>query len=1094
MPCDRPFQRSPVRAALRRALTAIPLLLAAATTLALSPVAPPPPERPMSDVPMDRPLIRPPKVDPLPRPPSPPPVKTPPVAPAPRWIDFRAADATLPIRLRQVDVQTRLSGSSAVSRVELTVFNPNARVLSGELQFPLNAGQAVTGFSLDINGVLRRAVPVEKAKGRQVYEDTIRARVDPALLEVTEGNFYKLQVYPLPPGGTRRVVLEIRESIEAATGAAPVWRLPLQFSGSVERLALDLRVDGLAPSQLSASWGAEPLAASATPDGSRLSLRRDAAAAAGELRVELPTRLSAPAVSTERFKDKTYLLAEIPVDLAPSPRPTPRVVGLVWDASASGAGRDHDREFALLNDWLRTLGQVELRLKVVRNEAEPIERFVIRGGDWRALRRRLEQLPYDGATALGAMGAPQGCDVTLLFSDGVGTWGAGTLPAGDKPLFAFSASAGASEATLHRAAEAQGGGYADLLSTSTATVLRLLAEEQPRVLDVVGFGAGDWEMNSVHPQGGRLLIAGVMTQAQARMKLTLSSADGSPRVIEVPLRVSASADATDALASAARSDAEPVGLAAYRWASFRLARLDADRGTNRQAVRRLGMAFGLATRETSLIVLDEVADYVRHEIEPPAELRPEWDRQMARRNNLSQLERAQARTDLVQRFEALVAWWSETPATRAAAAKRLALDAKRAALAEALRQPPAFTPPPEIMYRPVPAPAAQAEARPRDLAPPTAAAPAPANPPSPVAPMSPAPAPDAPRRSISEAPALDAAQRERLEAMETESRQRSARSSASADDKRTVRANPGDIALRPWHADEPYARRLKSAADKDLYAIYLDERPAYANSSAFFLDVADRMVERKQTAMAVRVLSNLAEMDLGNRQLLRILAYRLKQAGRPRDAIPVLQEVLRLAPDEPQSYRDLGLTFAEAGEPQRAVDLLAEVVNRPWQNRFADIELIALEELNAIAERSRLRGKPLDLSAIDTRLRRPLPVALRVTLSWDADNTDIDLWVDDPDGERAFFLNPNTRQGGRMSKDFTGGYGPEQFELRFAKPGTYTVRGNFFGHRQQVIAPSTTLMLRLSTGFATSHQVDKDIVLRLTGTGSEVVVGTITVK
>ena len=81
-----------------------------------------------------------------------------------------------------------------------------------------------------------------------------------------------------------------------------------------------------------------------------------------------------------------------------------------------------------------------------------------------------------------------------------------------------------------------------------------------------------------------------------------------------------------------------------------------------------------------------------------------------------------------------------------------------------------------------------------------------------------------------------------------------------------------------------------------------------------------------------------------------------------------------------------------------------------------------------------------------------------------------------------------------MSKDFTGGYRPEQLDLRFPKPGTYTVRGNFFGHRQQVIAPSTTLMLRLSTGFATSHQVDKDIVLRLTGTGSEVVVGTITVK
>ncbi|WP_067062102.1 VIT domain-containing protein [Roseateles chitosanitabidus] len=1111
MPCDRPLDSSPARARrlsarVRRALSAVPLLAAAGAAIALSPVAPPPPPPPMKEVPVVPPIVRPPEPRPLPPPPTLPPVKPPPREPAPRWIAFRAPEATTPIRLRQVDVQARLGGSTAVTRVELTVFNPNARVLSGELQFPLNAGQAVTGFALDINGVLRRAVPVEKAKGRQVYEDTVRAGVDPALLEVTEGNFYKLQVYPLPAGGTRRVVLEIRESIEAAAaGAAPVWRLPLQFSGVVEQLAVDLRVDGLSPSQLSASWGAEPLTPSATPEGTRLSLRRDAAAAAGELRVELPARLPAPVVSTERFKGKTYLLAEVPVDIAPWPRTAPRTVGLVWDASSSGATRDHDREFALLDEWLRRLGQVELRLKVVRNDAEAVERFAIRDGDWRALRRRLEQLPYDGATALGAMTAPEGVDLTLLFSDGVGTWGTGSLPTVGKPLFSFSASAGAAESALRRAAEATGGAYVDLLSTSTEEALRQLAEEQPRLLDVTGVGAGEWEMNSVHPQGGRLLIAGVMAQAQARMKLTVSTANGSPRVIDVPLR--AGAPATEAGASVAPTsrDLEPVGLAAYRWASFRLARLDADRGIQRQAVRRLGMDFGLVTRETSLIVLDTVGDYVRHEIEPPAELRREWDSLVAQRTSLRQRQRAEARTDLIERFEALVKWWNETPATRAAAARREQLEAKKAALAEALRAPPVTPPPERSMPVPTPAPA-----EPQKQVPAPMATPSPSPSPAPMpAPTVAAPAPardpnDGVRRPIVAAPAMDAAQMERLREVEAQSRQRSSSSAspaaaaaaaaAAARGDRSSTGAPGDIALRPWRADEPYARRLRAAADKDLYAIYLDERPSYANSSAFFLDVADRLVERKRIDLAVRVLSNLAEMDLGNRQLLRILAYRLKQAGRSREAIPVLEEVLRLAPDEPQSYRDLGLTFAEAGEPQRAVDLLAEVVNRPWQNRFADIELIALEELNAIAERSRAKGKPLDLSAIDERLRRPLPLALRVVLSWDADNTDIDLWVDDPDGERAFFLNPNTRQGGRMSRDFTGGYGPEQFELRFAKPGTYTVRANFFGHRQQVIAPSTTLMLRLSTGFATPRQQDKDIVLRLSGTGSEVVVGTITIK
>ncbi len=1045
--------RGAVRA-LRRAASALTLCLATGAAMALSPVMQPPP---------------------------PPQGKQPPPAQPPRWISVIAAEAQTPIRVRQATVQSRLSGSSAVSRVELTLFNPNARVLSGELRFPLNAGQSVTGFALDIHGVLRRAVPVEKAKGRQVYEDTVRGQVDPALLEVTEGNFYKLQVYPLPAGGTRRVVLEIRETLESPESTGPVWRLPLQFSGAVDQLSADVLIDCVAPRQLAASWGPEALAISPTPEGgSKVTLNRGTAESAGELRITLPARLAAPAVTTERFKGRTYVLAEVPVDARPAPRPAPRTVGLVWDASGSGATRDHDREFALLDAWFRSLGAVDVRLKVVRHEAEAVERFSIRDGEWRALRQRLERVPYDGATALGAMASPEGCDLTLLFSDGVGTWGTGELPAGAapkaSPLYALSASPGASADLLRRVAETRGGAYADLLSVDTAQALTLLGQESPRVLEVSGLGAGEWELGSVQPQGGRLLIAGVMTQAQATMTVVVSTPGGAPRTLTVPLRVAPPPLADEAGAAA------PVGLAAYRWASFRLARLDADRERQRQSIRRLGMDFSLPTRETSLIVLDTVADYVRHDIEPPEDLRADWDRLMAQRGARRQDERQWARRDVIRRFEAKMRWWEETPATRAAAARRdeeervkAAKVAAEAARREVLRQAgesviptTPITPLPDQEFRTTPPPASSPT-------PPPMPAPMPVPTPMPIAPPMPiaAPAP-APVAQDMRAPAAAAP------------RQRDATSAEA----------PGTaaIALRPWQPDEPYARRLRAAPDADLYAIYLDEKPSYLNSSAFFLDVADRLLQRKQPELAIRVLSNLAEMDLGNRQLLRILAYRLQQAGRARDAIPVLETVLRLAPDEPQSYRDLGLTLAQVGEPQRAVDQLAEVVNRPWHNRFPDVELIALAELNAIAERSRLQGRPLDLSAIDERLRRQMPLDLRVVLSWDADNTDIDLWVTDPDGERAFYGHVLTRQGGLMSRDFTGGYGPEEFSLRFAKPGTYTVQANFFGHRQQVIAPSTTLMVRLSTGFATAKQQDRDIVLRLTGRGDGVAVGTITIK
>lgn len=313
------------------------------------------------------------------------------------------------------------------------------------------------------------------------------------------------------------------------------------------------------------------------------------------------------------------------------------------------------------------------------------------------------------------------------------------------------------------------------------------------------------------------------------------------------------------------------------------------------------------------------------------------------------------------------------------------------------------------------------------------------------------------------------------------------RKSASADD---LAAAPTSIRLTPWASDSPVARRLRDAAPERVYRTYLDERPDHANSTAFFLDAADTLVAKGSPELALRVLSNLAEMNLENRHVLRVLGYRLLQAGQPELAIRVLREVLRLSPDEPQSHRDLGLALADAGQWQDAAERLWDVVARPWNARFPDIDQIALAELNALIERAARSGTPVQTAAFDARLLRNLPVDLRITLAWDADNTDIDLWVIDPNGERAYYGHPQTRQGGRMSQDATGGYGPEEFVLRDAKPGRYTVQAQFYGHRQQVLLSATTVMLRLTTGFGRPDQKDELTSLRLNGRSDMVTVGT----
>jgi len=260
------------------------------------------------------------------------------------------------------------------------------------------------------------------------------------------------------------------------------------------------------------------------------------------------------------------------------------------------------------------------------------------------------------------------------------------------------------------------------------------------------------------------------------------------------------------------------------------------------------------------------------------------------------------------------------------------------------------------------------------------------------------------------------------------------------------------------------------------------------------LDIADALFDKGLPDLGLRVLSNIAEMNLENTALLRILGYRLMQANATAQAIPIFEKVQVLSPDEPQSFRDLGLAYANKKKYQLAIDQFNEVIQRAWDDRFADIEAITLAELNSVIAEANRQNIKLDTQKIDPRLVRNLPLDLRAVLTWDANDSDMDLWVTDPNNEKCFYGHKETFQGGRMSRDFTQGYGPEEFSLRVAKPGKYKVEANFYGNRQQVVAGATTLQLKLTTAFGTKNAKDQMITLRLKDRGETVFVGEFDVK
>jgi tetratricopeptide (TPR) repeat protein len=478
---------------------------------------------------------------------------------------------------------------------------------------------------------------------------------------------------------------------------------------------------------------------------------------------------------------------------------------------------------------------------------------------------------------------------------------------------------------------------------------------------------------------------------------------------------------------------------------------------NRGEIRRLGRRFGLVTRETSLIVLEIVADYARFEITPPPELRDEYERLVAAGVARREVDNQAHLNQIAARYQQRITWWErEFPKGRIPAPVEdrgrthlkenamatigiRALDGEppenRARLGSAQQAPAPSSVPPAKTVAPVPKPAAKPAAKPMPL-----------------------------QRRADDVDAVTATRRELAQLQGV---------ALAAD------ANKREI----WRNDSTAAQRLREAAPGEVYRIYLDERPGYAHEANYYTDAAEMLLRAGQPELALRVLSNLAEMDLENRHNLRQLAMRLQLAGHNDLAIPLLERVRDLAPEEPQSHRDLALALVARGDHQRAVDLLYHVVERRWDARFPDIGVMAAVDMNAVITSASAAGKTLDTGGIDTRLMRHLPLDVRVVLTWDADNTNIDLVVTDPN-ERLQRYGLPSYQGGLLSMNFVGGYGPEEYALRNAKPGKYRIEARHSGHRQQVSRPiDPTVLVRVQTAFGTPQQQEKLYSVRLSRVG-----------
>jgi hypothetical protein len=930
-----------------------------------------------------------------------------------------------PLSIKTLRVDVNVTGTLCTTTFDMTVSNPHDRVLEGEFSMPLVEGQTVARFALDINGKLREGVVVSKSKGRETFEEVIRTKVDPALLEWTRDNSFRARIYPIPAKGTRRVVIAYEQQLTSHTNGL-TYTLPFAFPHAIEEFSFHCNVAGFGLRPSLTGGDGERIDFSPQGRSYTVTLEEKNITLNKPFSLLVPVALNDHAVVVNTVDDEKFAAMYLRLPVEQGPRPLPRSVALLWDASLSGERREVDVELATLDAFFTRLGSVDLRLVTFSNTVMDDRRMPVRSGNWSDARSIIERTPFDGATQLGLVPLGIEADVIILVSDGISTLGNHRSTISNSPVFVLSTGTPADHDVLASIAQRSGGTviHPQRADPNEAVNAILGSRRMITSIEVVDGAIDDLRPLAPFNIEEITTVTGRLRGESATVRITSSMNGSDARVDDVTI-------------DARQHHVGGSGIARL-WAQEELRRLSADRKHHAEEIASIGQRFTIVTPGTSLIVLERIEDYVRHNIKPPAnepDLMVEWSR---RRNQLT--------SDSVQQWD-----------KHARDVRQLIADRRSRLTTPAMMDTADFNSKRGIIdFFDENSGASVDEVEDEGMYDRVS-----------------------PSRSQRMAVGVETASG-RGAAMAPTLMATAERSSWSknSDARSTAEAPTATITLATKDQQEAWSKVLTANRGEDVYTVYLQQREKYREVTAFYLDAADRLVEIGDRVRALRVLSNLAELKGEDHRDLRILGHRLLQLGEAALAVAVFKDVQHIRDEEPQSYRDLALALQATGDCDKAVEQFLTVIERPWHARFPEIELIASMELSRLV---REHGSKMNVSMIDTTLLLPVACDVRVVLTWDADNCDMDLWVIDPRGETCKYDHRDTRIGGHMSRDLTGGYGPEEFILPKAVSGKYQVKVHYYGSRQQDLARPTTVQVTMFTRYGSGEEKKENVTLRLDG-------------
>jgi len=125
------------------------------------------------------------------------------------------------VKYHRVDIRVRDQVASV--SIDQQFVNLGSGMIEVEYLFPVPPGAAIDSMTLLVNGKEFAARLMKAEEARKIYEEIVRKKKDPALLEYAGFGLYRTKAFPLEPGKPARVVVTYKGICKKDRDLVEVW-------------------------------------------------------------------------------------------------------------------------------------------------------------------------------------------------------------------------------------------------------------------------------------------------------------------------------------------------------------------------------------------------------------------------------------------------------------------------------------------------------------------------------------------------------------------------------------------------------------------------------------------------------------------------------------------------------------------------------------------------------------------------------------------------------------------------------------------------------------------------------------------------------